>query len=60
MKNVLKKVLLLLALLLWAGGLICILVVIIKTKALVPIMSAILIGLMSLPSAIYFFGELTE
>lgn len=60
MKEALKKLAYALGLLLWAGGVICILIAIIKTKVLVPIISAILVSLMSIPSAIYLFGKLTE
>lgn len=47
----LKKIACLLALLLWAGGLICALILVIGTKALVPILSVVVLGVAGIPAA---------
>jgi hypothetical protein len=60
MKNVLIKIACLLAILLWAGSLVCGIVLFIKTKALVVILSFIVLALMSLPAAGKLFNTMTK
>ena len=47
----LKKIACLVGLLLWAGGLVCALILVIGAKALVPILSVVILGLMGFPAA---------
>ncbi len=47
----LKKIACLLGLLLWAGGLVCALILVIGAKALVPTLSVVVLGLMGFPAA---------
>lgn len=49
--DVLKKIACMLGLLLWAGGLVCALILVIGAKALVPILSVVVLGLMGIPAA---------
>lgn len=56
----LKKIACLLALLLWAGAIICGLTLFIQAHRLVPIISFILIAAMSVPSVKVIFDYFTE
>lgn len=47
----LKKIACLLGLLLWAGGLVCALILVIGAKALVPILSVVVLGVAGVPAA---------
>lgn len=56
----LKKIGCLVALLLWVGAIICGLVLFIKAKSLVPILSFVLMVAMSVPTAKAMFKYLTS
>ena len=56
----LKKVLCLLALLLWTGSIVCGIILFIKTKALVVFLSFLVLAFLSIPGASKLYEALTE
>ena len=58
--DALKKIACLLGLLLWAGGLVCALILTIGAKALVPTLAVVLLGVMGFPTAKKLYDYITS